>query len=142
MSEIVPVSDIEKRRSAAQTQSGQTYISIAIKRHAVQDLKECSLSRQQIAEGLSQAAGRPITTHQLDAFVSESKSHRFPLDLLAAWVRIAGSRRLLDLVCAESGLYVADETERKLADFGRTVLAREEITIREARLKAVLKERL
>ncbi|HEX4311921.1 MAG TPA: hypothetical protein VHZ25_17960 [Acidobacteriaceae bacterium] len=142
MAEILPISDIDQRRADAQHHSDQPDIATLIKRHAVQDLKECRWSREEVADLLSRDVRRPITVSQIDAFVAESKSHRFPLDLVAAWVRVTGSRRLLDLACAESGLYLVDEVAHSLADFGRTVLEREEITVKEARLKALLKERI
>ncbi len=95
-----------------------------IKRAVAQDIKECRWSREELAEGLSQLLGRTVTVAQLDAITAESKSHRFPAEWIPAWVRLTTSHRVLDLLCAESGLWVVDAAERDYAEYGRIVIQR------------------
>jgi hypothetical protein len=110
----------------------------AVKRALALDIKESKSGRAEIAYQLSLRVGRSITLAQLDAFTSETKINRFPLDLLAAWVMVTGSRRLLDLVVSATGYFVADERDQKMAAYGRTILGREALQRNEERLRAEL----
>ena len=106
---------------------GDSDLHLAVKRAAVQDLKECRWSRQQIAEGLSTLVGRELSLAQLDAILAETKIHRMPAEWVPAWVRVTGSRRILDLLCAASGFWVADANDRDLADLARAQLDRKRL---------------
>ncbi|KKL21473.1 hypothetical protein LCGC14_2445110 [marine sediment metagenome] len=139
MSEIDWSSDIRRRREEARRKASldrgdlpfcsylqdQAGLPLLVKRAAAQDLKECRWSREQVAEGLSKLIGRQISLAQIDAMIAETKTHRLPAELIPAWVRITGSARILDLVCAECGLWLADETEHDLAELSRAELDRE-----------------
>jgi hypothetical protein len=82
------------------------------------DMRQCRLSRAQIADQLSFRAGRKISEAMLDNFAAESKEHRFPADLVCLWVRITGSRRLLDAIADEAGYHIVDEVGKRLMDIG------------------------
>jgi hypothetical protein len=99
------------------------------------DIRQCPLSRQQIAYSLSEATGRRITVAQLDAYCAQTKPHRFPAEMIAAWVRITGSRRLLDAIAMELGYVVATAEDIDFAELGRT-------TLRGDKLRQKLWERL
>jgi hypothetical protein len=100
----------------------------AIVRDALlRDLKGCLLSREEVAVRLSKQVGRPITTAQIDAFVAESKPHRFPAELVPAWIAITGSRRLLDALARQIGLSVATQEDRDFADLGRAAVQRKKL---------------
>ena len=113
-----------------------------VKLIAAQDLKRCRYSREEIALALSGQVGREVTVAQLNAWVAESHSNRFPLDVVSAWTRVTGSTRLLELVCTEAGVYVASETEHRLAAYGRRVIELDKASERESKLKADLLERI
>ena len=113
-----------------------------IKSIAADDLKHCRYSREEVALALSGQVGREITVTQINAWVAESHIHRFPLDVLPAWVRVTGSPRILEMVCGEAAMYLAGETEHRLAAYGRRVIELEKATAQEAKLKADLLERL
>jgi len=99
----------------------------AIKIAASLDLKQCRWSRDQVAEALSAILTRPVSVAQIDAVTSRTHSHQFHLEWLPAWVRITGSRRLLDLVCAASGLWAVDGGEWDLAQYARATLTAEKL---------------
>ena len=92
------------------------------------DLRECRLSRDEVAVRLARGLGRPITTAQIDAFVSQSKPHRFPAELIPAWVSVTGSKRILDALAGLSGLSIATQEEREFAALGRAGLKREKLS--------------
>ena len=122
--------------------SAKLGISDDIKAIAAEDLKRCRYSREEITLALSGQVGREITVAQINAWVAESHNNRFPLDVVPAWVRVTGSPRLLEMVCSEAAMYLANETEHRLAAYGRRVIELDKATDREARLKADLMERL
>ena len=99
-----------------------------VREAAGKDLKECRLSRDQVALELTGMVGREITVAQIDAFVAESKPHRLPAELLPAWVKVTGSRRLLEALLGELGLSVATEEDREFAELGRVRLRDEKLT--------------
>jgi hypothetical protein len=99
------------------------------------DLRQCPWSRVEVCGKLSTMLGREITEATLDAFTAESKQgHRFPADLIAPWVRVTGSRRLLDLLCQWCGFHVADAIEHGFAELGRAQIESEKA---DAKLKAL-----
>jgi hypothetical protein len=113
-------------------------MDLAVKQAAALDLKDCKYSREQICLDLTALLGRNITVAQLDAIVAESKDHRFPLSMLPAWIKITGSVRILHLLCAASGLWLADETEHDFAELGKAGLRAEKLASRTAELKEAL----
>lgn len=137
MAEVQPISDsLERRRREARAHLGLDQMDIdagrnpfaafaernlrsEICRALVQDITECKWSREEIALGLSKLLGREVKIYQLDAMTAETKDHRFPAEWVPAWVRVTGSARLLELLCAESGMWLADDVEHDLADLGR-----------------------
>jgi len=80
-----------------QTSHPETFTT-QIKLTALLDLKYCKYTATEVSIALSGLTGREITRQQVDGFTSPSTPHRFPLDLLPAWVRVTGSRKILDLL--------------------------------------------
>ena len=109
-----------------------------IKKVLIADLRECPLSRAEVAERLTEECCRRITETQIDAYTAASKEHRFPAEMVAAWVKVTGSRRLLALICEEAGLYLASQTDRELAEMGRAQIAAEKAAVRRDDLKGRL----
>jgi hypothetical protein len=73
-------------------------LAAQIKRAAAEDLRCSKYSLPEISAALAALTGRSLADDQIGAYVDPSTPHRFPLDLLPAWVRVTGSRRLLDLI--------------------------------------------
>jgi len=159
MSEAQQISDIGKRREEAQWragldridaergrspvfQAGESDLHLRVKRAAVEDLRECRWSREQVAEGLTRLVGREVSIAQLDAMLAESKTHRLPVEWVPAWVRVTGSRRLLELLVAECGMWLADEVEHDLAEIGRLKIEAEKASAREAELRSRVWQRI
>jgi len=94
------------------------------------DLDECGVSRDQMAFALSGELGYPVTVAQIDAIVAPTKANRMPAEWIPAWVKATGSRRLLDVLCADCGLTVATSEDREFAEFGRHQLASQDLALR------------
>jgi hypothetical protein len=104
--------------------SDSSNLSVSVKKAMVQDIRECRLSRPQISERLSGLVGVPVSVAMLDAYTADTKPHRFPAAWIPAWVRITGSRRILAALCERAGFTLADRTEHRFAELGRTYLRR------------------
>lgn len=110
-------------------------MSTVIKTTLTQDLRDCPLSRAQVAESLTKIAGRVISEPMLDAFTAESKTgHRFPAELIAPWVIVTGSERLLLLFCQWTGFRLATAMDQQFAELGRAQVESEKA---DAKLKAL-----
>ena len=70
----------------------------AVKRAAEADLRESKYSAAEVARAIAALTGHDVTAEQLAGFVSVSSPIRMPLDLLPAWVRVTGSRRIMDCI--------------------------------------------
>jgi hypothetical protein len=87
-----------------------------------QDLRESRLSRPQIAGRIG------ISVAMLDAYIAETKPHRFPVELIPEWIEVLGSRRILDAICeACGGLSVATEEDNEFAELGRAALTQQKL---------------
>jgi hypothetical protein len=109
-----------------------------IKRLLAQDLRECRYSREQVADELSRLMGRTITVAQIDAYTAATKTHRFPAEMIPAWIQVTGSTRILATICRQAGVFLADEEEHKAAEYGRAIIERERLEMRIAGLKSRL----
>jgi len=123
--------------------AGVGLLSAVLKRAAAQDLKECRWSRLGVADALSKELGREITVAQLDAITAESKGILwFPAEWLPAWLRVTGSRRMLEILCSECGFRVADDTDCDLAELARAELKREKLGAQAAALRSKLRGKI
>lgn len=114
-------------------QPGALGIGSDVRRVIADSIRDCNLSRIQIADDMSSMIGeRQITKQQLDAWTADSKDgHRFPLEYLPAFIHTTKSRKLLDLVASRSNCYVINETDALRLELGR--LSQEEKRLKEQR---------
>ena len=91
-------------------------------------LKNCPLSREQIADRINEAlenAGSPyrLTPTSLDRWAAPSDStHTIPAWLVAVFCQVTGSRDLLALPAEVLGLAVVGEREKHLITLGEAQL--------------------
>ena len=114
-------------------------LHLAIKRASALDIKECSLSREQLAHCLGSILRRNITLAQLDSITSETHAHRFPADWVPAWTLLTGSRRVFDLLVVAAGLWIGDAHDRMLADYGQTCIDSEALNEHSEALRKKLR---
>ena len=79
---------------------GSLNMSSAV-RNALHDaIKNCPLSRWEIAAKMSELLDAEISKSQIDAWTSESKEgHRFPLEYAAAFCQVVKNNAPLEVVC-------------------------------------------
>ena len=123
-------------------QSNEADIHARIKLAAAQDLKECRHSRAEVAEGITRLISRPVTLAQINAIVAESHTHRLPAEWIPAWCRVTGSTRILEMLCAEVGMWLSDDMDHDLADLARAELGKQKAAERAAALRKLLAPRI
>jgi len=92
------------------------------------DLKACRYSRAEVALRLSEELGYAVSEAAVDAVAAETKANRMPAEWVPAWVKVTGSRRLLDILCADCGLSAATAEDREFAELGRHQLAAQKLS--------------
>ncbi len=103
-----------------------------------QDIRRHRLSRDEIAAALTNVSGRTVSKSLIDAWISPTHDHNFPLCLLHAWVIVTGSTRLLEFICAAAGQFLADERRNDLAELAAAELEAERCRKQKRDLKQKL----
>ena len=69
-------------------------------------IKECPLSRWELAGKMSHLVGAEITKYMIDAWTAESKDgHRMPAEYLPAFCQASGSKEALQILAESAGLF-------------------------------------
>jgi hypothetical protein len=99
-------------------------------------MKNCPLSRAQIAEKMSRLVGMTVTERQLNNFSADSREeYRFPSELERAFCAVVGDDRLLTCRAEAAGLHVIDEHGWELLELGREFLRQKRAAIAIAQLE-------
>ena len=89
--------------------------------------RESRLSREQIAERMTEFLGVRVSERMLFDWTADSKElHRFPLEFVLAFCRATDDWTLLSAVVERCGVRVISEQEAKLIDFARISVQREQ----------------
>ena len=79
-------------------------LSARMSRAVARALKECSLSRAQVAERMSQHLGEAVPVSMIEAYASQGKeSHKISAVRLVALAVVTGDHRLLNALLADTG---------------------------------------
>lgn len=109
-------------------------------------LRECRLSREEIADEMSRICGTRVSPHLLNSFVAPSKrGWRFPLEFAAALALITGDLRVIRAGIAPF-FDVIDRQGQVVLEYGRLMLkerfgSQKRQKIEQAALKFVTEER-
>jgi hypothetical protein len=104
-------------------------------------IKNCSKSRQQIAEEMTNLLGATVTKRALDSYTSEAADlNRWPAQYTRAFCYVTNDWSLIRCVSERCGLHVITKAERKLLELGRQTLIQERAAAAIARLKSELAE--
>lgn len=96
-------------------------------------LKDCFLSREQIADEMSRLLGEKITTSHISNWAAESKNGwRIPLEWAAAFSAVTNDTRVIKSAFAGSGITILDDSEMVFYDIGKSIEEKREM---DARLK-------
>lgn len=103
-------------------------------------IKDCPLSRYQIAAKMSELLGFEITKSMIDSWTAESREgvYRFPACYLPAFCHVVGSLEPLRILTDLLGAYVIEGEEALLTELGRIEEQKRKLSERERALKTVL----
>lgn len=106
--------------------------------HALRDARdEQGMSRETVAQKISDFLGRKVSADMLYKWTSESsEDHRIPLDAFIALVHATGARDLLGFVPGEFGLTVIEDEYAELIEERLLIDHREEVDARIQMLAA------
>lgn len=94
------------------TEGQMADLSLALRASLVAAIKQCPLSRYQIAAQISELITRDVTKEMLDKYCAESaEAHRIPAEIIPAFCLITGSRAPLDLLAQAIGCTVLGPEE-------------------------------
>lgn len=97
-------------------------------------LKDCRLSRDEIADEMSRLLGEKVSVNHIANWAAESKNgYRLPLEWAAAFCVVTNDSRVIKAALRESGINVLDDGEMVFFEIGKAV---EEKRERTAKLKA------
>ena len=109
---------------------GDMNVDIPFRERVSDALRNCPLSRYQVAARMSEMVGQDITKTMLDSWTAESKEqHRFPAVFLPAFCEAVGSTEPLRMLGQVVGAFVLPGPEALRAEIQRI---EEEITRKRA----------
>lgn len=105
-------------------------------------LKQCPMSRFEVAARMSELVGVEITKSQLDSWTAESKEyHRFPAEYLPAFCYVTGYKEPLRVMARPVQCYLLESEEALLAELGRIDQVKRDLTRREKTVREMLVRR-
>lgn len=128
--------------SSCGTQMGDFNDSAIVRRLLTEVIRNCSKSREQIAEDMSFALGLEVTVRQINGWTAESRDdYRFPAEYDRAFCYTTGDDRLLKCRAELAGYRVITSDEAQILELGRLYLvsqkAAEKVALLEKRLSGV-----
>ncbi|MDR1397204.1 MAG: hypothetical protein LBJ14_05680 [Desulfarculales bacterium] len=85
-----------------------------------QALKECTLSRYQVAASMSELISSEVSKSMLDAYTAESKEyHRFPAEYIPAFCKVTNCFLPLEIMAKNVGMFVVPGAEALRAEIQR-----------------------
>lgn len=106
-----PVARFEEREVRARSLAGRIARGVAVA------MRECALSRDEIAARMSDYLGQPVGVPMLNAYASPSRDdHRIGAVRLIALIHVTGDRRLMELLANEFGWAVIERRYLTLID--------------------------
>lgn len=95
------------RTQEKKSSEGTLNIGSRIRQALAEGIKQCSLSRHQIAGEMSHRAGIEITSTTIDSWTAESKErNRIPAEYIPVFCVVTGSFELLDMIGEMSGRFI------------------------------------
>ncbi len=125
---------------APESSPGSFNFSLELRNLLSRALKECLLSRAEIAARMTDlmygdAGDGEITKAQIDSWTRSSDAWRFPLEALPAFVETTGTYWLLDSIAERCGCRVLVGEQAMLAQLGAFMIHRKRLGDIEARIK-------
>lgn len=100
-------------------------------------IKDCPLSRPEIAARMSYTLGRTISVAQIDGWTSPAHdAWRFPMEFAAAFEEATGCHVLQELLAAQRGTLVMTRADGDDAELGR---AQRELRAAQDRVRSLMR---
>ena len=94
-------------------------------------LKNCMLSREEIADEMTRLLGEKVSVNHIANWVAESKNGwRMPLEYTAAFSVITNDNRVIKAAFERSGINVLDDNEMALYEIGKAIEEKRESEVR------------
>lgn len=114
----LPFSNLRSFDEPAGSCSRKSAVQEALKR----TLRDCQLSREEIAEEMSRLVSEKITVNHIANWTAESKNGwRMPLEYAAAFFVITGDPGIIKAALSGSGIGVMDDREYAFYELGKLV---------------------
>ena len=107
-------------RAPEQAKEGELDIANTLRLALVEAIKQCPLSRHQIAGEMSHLLGVEVTKSTIDTWTAESKErHRIPAEYLPAFCRATGNREPIRLLAERGDMFAMPGPEALRAEIQR-----------------------
>lgn len=114
----LPMTNLRSFDEAAGSFSRKAAVQEALKR----TLRNCQLSREEIADEMTRLVSEKITKNHIANWTAESKNGwRMPLEYAAAFYVVTGDPGVVKAALAGSGIGILDDRDFALFELGRIV---------------------
>jgi hypothetical protein len=114
----LPFSNLRSFDELAGSYSRKSAVQEALKR----TLRDCQLSREEIADEMSRLVSEKITVNHIANWTAESKNGwRMPLEYAAAFFVITGDDGVVKAALSGSGIGIMDDREYAFYELGKIV---------------------
>ncbi|MGE5606274.1 MAG: hypothetical protein ACM3YE_11375 [Bacteroidota bacterium] len=112
--------------------AGSYNFGVQLRNLISEGLKQCQLSRWEVAAKMSELLQIEITKSQLDSWTAESKeAHRFPAEYIPAFCKVTGFIEPLRQMAEMVDCYLIESKEALMVDLGKIKQAKRDLTQRE-----------
>ncbi len=119
-----------------QVTEGELDIANRLRLNLIQAIKQCSLSRHQIAGEMSHLLGHEVSKTTIDSWTAESKEgNRIPAEYLPAFCRVTGDREPIRLLAERGDMFAMPGPEALRAEI-------QKFTEQESKARAEKRKRL
>jgi len=111
--------DLLKRCAARgdEAREGELNISNRLRLALVEAIRQCPLSRHQIAGEMSHLLGHEVSKTTIDSWTAESKErHRIPAEYLPAFCKVTGDREPIRLLAEQGDMFAMPGPEALRAE--------------------------
>ncbi len=131
--------DVLKRVAASKPEpspEGDLDVANKLRLALITAIKQCSLSRHQIAGEMSHLLGHEVSKTTIDTWTAESKErNRIPAEYLPAFCRVTGDREPIRLLAERGGMFAMPGPEALRAEI-------QKFTEQESKARAEKRKRM
>lgn len=127
--------------NSTQVEEGSLDVAEKLRIALTQALKQCPLSRWEVAGKMSELLGQEVSRFMLDAWTAGSKEgHRFPAEYLPAFCRATGSQEPLRMLAQAAGMFALPGPDALRAEIKRLEEDERKVRAEKRKREAFLKQ--